>query len=444
MCAVFAWLVRQAQGNSDGGWFRYLTQVGKVPIAGLAVPPSPPPPRPAVWSFVEPTVHRTHGRMGTARTSMKATASRSAVRYCSFLALVTASVVARQNSLMDSSACELPRLWRALAHRPLLHVNSSVVTAFVASEKALKSDDEDEGSGHGKPGRSIRNRAPTTGHRNISVSSVQAETCCDDIDCPWPQHKEKRGGWFPDCCFAGSCCRCVLGPPPPPAVCVPGVDVPDHKVPYFGFKEMLNRNNTEIDRTVRFPGRSQQALNFVDGDKHIHLTYDVEHHDAPLLALDHDEECVESVVCTSREEFVVTFCNMASASTAVVDFAGDGLLAGGSHWNCSEDGSGAPKVILRKTHGVSRDARDNRTIRFFTSQAKYHDFFKTANVRFGTNLWYDMHRHTHTHTEYENSRNDDLSTTGTPQRPVQGWFDQGFPGFLRECAQTVQTIVRLL
>ena len=275
-------------------------------------------------------------------------------------------------------------------------------------------------------------------------TTVEAATegCCKDLTCAPPLHKDKRQDWRPSCCTFGSCCRCWPGPappPPPPPVCVPGADVPAHKVPYFGFTEMLSRSNTEPGRGARFPGRSQQALNFAEGDKHIHLTYDVEHHDAPLLALDHDEECVESVVCTSHEEFVVTFCNATGASTAMVDFAGDGLLTGGSHWNCSEDGPGAPKVILRKTHGVSRDARDNRTLVFRTSQAKYHDFFKNAKVRFATNMWYDMHRHTIQ--EHENMRSDDIGATKIRQPPVRGFFDQGFPNFLRECAQTVKTIV---
>ena len=253
------------------------------------------------------------------------------------------------------------------------------------------------------------------------------------------------GGPGGGCCFPGE--KPMLGPPgPPPSPgCTNTESQPAHKVPYFGFGEMLARNNTEHGRAIRYPARSQQALNFTDGDRHIHLVYDVEHHDAPLLALDHDEECVDSVMCRSRTEFTVKFCNATGASSAMLDFASDGLLAGGSHWNCSEDGHGTPKVILRRTHGVRRDPRDDRTVVFLTSQAKYHDFFKNAKLRFGTNMWYDMQRATD---DPERPRNGDVHAVETAQQKSQaqveeGFLDQGFPGFFRDCAKTIKDLVRL-
>ena len=84
---------------------------------------------------------------------------------------------------------------------------------------------------------------------------------------------------------------------------------------------------------------------------------------------------------------VVTFCNAVDASSALVDFEGGGLLAGGIHWNCSEKIAGRSKILLRKTHGVQRDLYNNRTLVFSTSPAKYQDFFKSASIRFGTNMF---------------------------------------------------------
>ena len=147
--------------------------------------------------------------------------------------------------------------------------------------------------------------------------------------------------------------------------------------------------NEEPGRGARFPRRSKQALNFTEPNgRHIHLIYDVEHHDTlPTLGLDHDEECIASVTCTNTTTTVVTFCNAADASIALMDFEGGGLLAGGIHWNCSEKVADRAKILLRKTHGVHRDRRDNRTLVFRTSPAKYQDFFKSAKIRFGTNMF---------------------------------------------------------
>jgi hypothetical protein len=157
--------------------------------------------------------------------------------------------------------------------------------------------------------------------------------------------------------------------------------------PYLGFQELVSRSNDEPGRKARYPGHSQQSLNFTEDGKHMHLVYDVEHHDAPVLGLDYDQECVLAVSCTN-ESVTVQFCNVANASDALLDFEGSGLLAGSIHWNCSEKAGGPPKTILRKTHGVRGSPHDSRTVTFRTSPAKYEDFFKTAKIRFGTNMWH--------------------------------------------------------
>ena len=76
---------------------------------------------------------------------------------------------------------------------------------------------------------------------------------------------------------------------------------------------------------------------------------------------------------------------------------------------------------------------------------KYHDFFKNAKLRFGTNMWYDMQRATD---DPERPRNGDVHAVETAQQKSQaqveeGFLDQGFPGFFRDCAKTIKDLVRL-
>ena len=277
--------------------------------------------------------------------------------------------------------------------------------------------------------------AATVGASDGPVDCVDIDTCYDD-GCPSDYPNKVRVDSA--CCFLwlGDCKKCCTDPVPDDQQCYNSAteQLPAHKRPYFGFQELNERSNEEPERDVRHPVRSQQSLNFTEDGKHIHLIYDVEHHDAPLLSLDHDAECIVSIGCPSSAEFTVSFCHAEDAASALADFASVGLVAGGAHWNCSEDGPGPPKVILRKTHGVRRAPGDNRTIVLSTSQAKYQDFFKHAKIRFGTNMFHATEHVPPPATLAETER------LGWVQVRNDGAFDS-FAAFLREVWAGVKTIV---
>jgi hypothetical protein len=272
---------------------------------------------------------------------------------------------------------------------------------------------------------------PTSG----PVDCNSDDTCYDD-GCPSDHPNKVRVGG--GCClfWLGDCKKCCTDPVPDDQQCSNSAteQLPSHKRPYFGFEELNKRSNEEPERDVRHPVRSRQSLNFTEGGKHIHLIYDVEHHDAALLSLDHDEECIASIGCPSSAELTVSFCHAEDAASALVDFGSVGLVAGGAHWNCSEDGPGPPKVILRKTHGVRRASGDNRTIVLSTSQAKYQDFFKHAKIRFGTNMFHATEHVAPPATLVETEQ------FGRMQAENVGVFDS-FADFLRDVWAGVKSIV---
>lgn len=275
--------------------------------------------------------------------------------------------------------------------------------------------------------------ATALGASDSPIDCVDDGTCYDD-GCPSSHPNKVHDG--SGCCFLwlDDCKKCCTDPVPADQRCSNSEQLPAHKRPYFGFQELSERSNEEPERDVRHPVRSQQSLNFTEDGKHIHLIYDVEHHDAPLLSLDHDAECIASIGCPSATEFTVSFCDAEDAASALADFAAAGLLAGGTHWNCSEDGPGPPKVILRKMHGVRRAPGDNRTIVLSTSQAKYQDFFKHATIRFGTNMF---HATEHVPPPVTLA---DVERPGRVQVGNEGFFDS-FGAFLRVVWGGVKSIV---
>jgi hypothetical protein len=217
--------------------------------------------------------------------------------------------------------------------------------------------------------------------------------------------------------------------------------------PYMGFAELLSRDNDEPGRSHRRPSTSSQALNFTDEEgRHIHLLYNVVHHDAPVLGLDHEEECIESVVCTSLSAVTVYFCNAVDASSAVVEFQGSGLLAGGAHWGCADNKDEPPNIILRKTHSAHRVAGDSRAVVFRTSAAGYTDFFQSAKIRFGTNMFYPAHEIVHSesqHAEIDAPSETKTQTTTVEMHSTIGAKDKttGFSSWLANTWSKVKHIV---
>lgn len=236
--------------------------------------------------------------------------------------------------------------------------------------------------------------------------------------------------------------------PPSPPSC----PTKPNRRPYMGFAELLTRDNDEPDRSHRRPSFSRQALNLTDeGGRHIHLIYTAHHYDAPVLGLDHEEECITSVACTDLSAVTVSFCTAVDASSVAVDFQSGGLLTGGAHWGCSDNLDESPNIILRKTLSVHKDPGDSRTVIFRTSAAEYTDFFQSAKIRFGTNMFYPAHETVHDdfasqHAESDVAEGDVETSTqfAAEMRSTIGLKERtmGFASWLTKSWTKVKQIVR--
>ena len=241
--------------------------------------------------------------------------------------------------------------------------------------------------------------------------------------------------------------------PPHAPPSTPSCPTKPNRRPYMGFAELLTRDNDEPDRSHRRPSFSRQALNLTDeGGRHIHLIYTAQHHDAPVLGLDHEEECITSVACTDLSGVTVSFCTAVDASSVAVDFQSGGLLTGGAHWGCSDSLDESPNIILRKTLSVHKDPGDSRTVIFRTSTAEYTDFFQSAKIRFGTNMFYPAHETVHDdfasqHAESGVAEGDDVETStqfAAEMRSTIGLQERtvGFASWLTKSWTEVKQIVR--
>eukprot|EP01043_Picozoa_sp_COSAG02_P031975 COSAG02_NODE_2115_length_9799_cov_10.795052_2_plen_409_part_00 len=240
--------------------------------------------------------------------------------------------------------------------------------------------------------------------------------------------------------------------PPYAAPSPPSCPTKPNRRPYMGFTELLARDNDEPDRSHRRPSFSRQALNLTDKEgRHIHLIYTAHHHDAPVLGLDHEEECIASVACVDLSAVIVSFCTAVDASTAVVDFQSGGLVTGGAHWGCSDNINESPNIILRKTLSVHKDPGDSRTVIFRTSAAEYTDFFQSAKIRFGTNMFYPAHETVHDNFASQHAESDiaegDVETStqfDAKMRSTIGLKERttGFSSWLAKSWTEVKQIVR--